>query len=292
MRMTRPSTFGPNRPRRINPVISEICLCDLNGQVSVVMRHDGHLEAPNWHPDGHLIVNGGGRLFRIDLAEPTLVPIDTGFAVQCNNDHGISPDGTALVLSDHSQTDGSCIYTLPIGGGKPVRVTPKTPSWWHGWSPDGTRLAYAAARPAGTPIGLCSCNVDGTDEVCVTDDFDHVDGPDYTPDGQWIWFNGERGGQVELWRIRPDGSDVTQMTDDSAVNWFPHPSPDGKHVVYLAYPEGTKGHPADLNVSLRIMSAQGGETRHLVNLFGGQGTINVPSWAPDSAQFAFVRYAH
>ena len=271
-------------------VISEVCLCDLDGAVSVVYRHKGHIEAPNWHPDGYLIVNGGGLLFRLALDGSELIRIDTGFADVCNNDHGISPDGRTLIISDSSQTPQSCIYTLPIAGGVPHRVTELTPSWWHGWSPDGARIAYAAARPAGAKIGLYSCQLDGQDERCVTDAFDHVDGPDYTPDGIWIWFNGEREGRVEVWRIRPDGTDLEQMTNDDAVNWFPHPSPNGEDVVYLAYPAGTVGHPGELDVSLRLMSSNGGPTRHLTTLFGGQGTINVPSWAPDSRKFAFVRY--
>lgn len=271
-------------------VRSEVCTCDLDGNVTVIYRHEGHIEAPNWHPDGYLIVNGGGLLFRLDKGATALEQIDTGFAVTCNNDHGVSPDGQMLVISDATKTERSCIYTLPIEGGVPARVTETTPSWWHGWSPDSARLAYAAARPAGAPIGLYTCALDGSDEVCVTLNFDHMDGPDYSADGQWIWFNGERAGRVDLWRIKPDGSDLEQMTDDGAVNWFPHPSPDGKHVVYLAYPDGTQGHPGGLNVSLRMMSADGGTTRHLTDLYGGQGTINVPSWSPDSQQFAFVRY--
>lgn len=272
-------------------MISELCIFDLaTGTAEVLLRHDGHIEAPNWHPDGYLLVNGGGRLFRVDLSDPHLVPIDTGFATALNNDHGISPDGTMLAISDKVETGKSAIYLLPVTGGVPVRVTEQVPSWWHGWSPDGARLAYVGVRRAGQPISLYTCALDGSDEICLAEDFDHIDGPDYTPDGQWIWFNGEKGGAVDLWRIRPDGSGLERMTHDDAVNWFPHPSPDGEHVVYLAYPAGTQGHPADLDVSLRIMPAAGGATRHLVDLFGGQGTLNVPSWAPDSARFAFMRF--
>ncbi|WP_019954569.1 TolB family protein [Yoonia vestfoldensis] len=124
----------------------------------------------------------------------------------------------------------------------------------------------------------------------MTDAFDHCDGPDYTPDGAWIWFNAERDGAVDLWRIRPDGTNLEQMTDDAAVNWFPHPSPDGLHILYLAYPPRTKGHPANLDVTLRLMPAAGGTPRDLVHLHGGQGTINVPCWAPDSRRFAFMRF--
>ena len=270
-------------------MISELCLFDLGaGKASVLLRHEGHIEAPNWHPDGYLIVNGDGRLYRVPLSDPSLLLIDTGFAVQCNNDHGLSPDGTQLVISDKTQTTKSCIYTLPVEGGTPKRVTDAVPSYWHGWSPDGRTLAYVGHR--GEKFALYTCpTVDGA-ETCVTDAFDHIDGPDYSADGAWIWFNGERDGDVELWRIRPDGADLQQMTDDEAVNWFPHPSPDGEHVVYLAYPAKTKGHPPNLDVSLRLLSADGGSTRELCTLFGGQGTINVPSWSPDSMAFAFVRY--
>lgn len=272
-------------------MISELCTIDIDtGEVTVVLAHDGHIEAPNWHPDGYLIVNGDGRLFRVPLAAPALHPVDTGFATGLNNDHGLSPDGRMLAISDKTETGKSCIYLLPVGGGTPRRVTAEVPSWWHAWSPDGARIAYAGARRADQPISLYTCAVDGSDEICVTEDFDHVDGPDYTPDGAWIWFNGERDGAVDLWRIRPDGSDPQRMTGGGSVDWFPHPSPDGHHVVYIAYPPGTTGHPGGLDVSLRLMPASGGASRPLVDLHGGQGTLNVPSWAPDSRRLAFMRY--
>ena len=268
---------------------SELCLFDLaTGAAQVLLVHDGHIEAPNWHPDGYLIVNGGGRLFRVPLKAPELMPIDTGFALACNNDHGISPDGRQLVISDSSRTDSSCIYTLPVAGGAPIRVTDAVPSYWHGWSPDGRRLAYVGRRDG--PFALFTCPAEGGAETCLTAGFDHVDGPDYTPDGKWIWFNGERDGAVDLWRIRPDGTDLQQMTDDDRVNWFPHPSPDGAHVLYLAYPAGTQGHPGGLDVTLCLMPAGGGAARDLIHLHGGQGTINVPCWSPDSRRFAFMRF--
>lgn len=272
-------------------MISELCIFDLDlGAATVLLTHEGHIEAPNWHPDGFLLVNGGGRLYRVPLDAPELQPVDTGRHAELNNDHGISPDGRTLAISDKTDTPESCIYLLPLTGGTPERVTALVPSWWHGWSPDGARLAYVGVRRKGGPVSLYTCALDGSDEVCVAEDFDHIDGPDYTPDGTWIWFNGERDGAVDLWRIRPDGSGLERMTDDDAVNWFPHPSPDGAHVVYLAYPPGTKGHPGGLDVSLRILPAEGGPTRHLTDLHGGQGTINVPSWAPDSRRFAFMRF--
>ncbi|MCC5973987.1 MAG: TolB family protein [Rubellimicrobium sp.] len=270
--------------------VSELCIYDLEAaDVRIVLQHEGVIEAPNWHPAGYLVVNGGGHLFRVALDDPGLVPLDTGFATACNNDHGLSPDGRLLVLSDKTETGQSCVYALPVEGGAPRRVTDKVPSWWHGWSPDGAWIVYAAARDDG-PVAIYACPAAGGAEVCLTDAFDHADGPDYSADGQWIWFNGEREGAVDLWRIRPDGTDLERMTADASVNWFPHPSPCGCHVVYLAYPAGTAGHPGGLEVVLRLMPQGGGPARDLVRLHGGQGTINVPSWAPDGRAFAFMRY--
>jgi Tol biopolymer transport system component len=273
-------------------VRSSLEIFDLASQgTERVLGTDRLIEAPNWSPDGRFLVfNGDGRLARLDLApgaEP--VEIDTGFAVACNNDHGISPDGRQLAISDASAGEGSCIYLLPIGGGVPRRVTAKVPSYWHGWSPDGGRLAYCAERDG--RFDICTIPVDGGDELRLTDGDGHSDGPDYTPDGRWLWFNSSRGGAMRLWRMRPDGTEPDAMTTGARVDWFPHPSPDGRHVLYLSYAGGTEGHPRDRDVELRLMPAEGGAPRTLLRLFGGQGTINVPCWAPDGRRFAFVRYA-
>lgn len=269
---------------------SELAYFDLaTGAVTTVLNVDRHIEAPNWTPDGgHLLINGEGRLYLVDIANPALVPVDTGFATHCNNDHGISPDGSMIVISDSPEMAESRIYTLPFGGGVPSLVQGLSPSYWHGWSPDGKTLAYVARR--GASFQVHTCPVDGGAETRITFDFDHCDGPDYSPDGQWIWFNGEQAGSVQLWRVHPDGTGLEQMTDDDRVNWFPHPSPDGRHVLYLAYEGGTQGHPANRPVELRLMPAGGGAPRVLLALFGGQGSINVPCWSPDSQKFAFVRY--
>ena len=269
---------------------SEVAILRLDGRsVETVLRTDRLVEAPNWTRDGKsLIINGDGRLYRVPLDRPEMIEIDTGFARDCNNDHGISPDGTMLAISDSSEAGDSAVYTLPISGGTPQRVTDQTPSYWHGWSPDGSRLAYVGKRDGGFQVYTIA--VDGGPETQVTSGFDHCDGPDYSPDGAWIWFNGERNGAVDLWRVRPDGRDLQRMTDDGRVNWFPHPSPDGRHIVYLAYLPGVRGHPRDEHVELRLMPGGGGRPEVLLPLYGGQGTINVPSWAPDSTAFAFVRY--
>ncbi|MEH6833109.1 MULTISPECIES: TolB family protein [Falsihalocynthiibacter] len=269
---------------------SEIVIYNLaTGSEEVILLLDQHLEAPNWTPDNAaLIVNGEGRLYRVDLSAPALATIETGFATQINNDHGVSPDGTTLVMSDSTEEGSSVIYTLPITGGTPTRITPLAPSYWHGWSPDGATLAYTAKR--GETFEIYTCPVHGGEERQVTFGFDHCDGPDYTTDGAWIWFNGERDARVCLWRVRPDGRDLECMVADDRVNWFPHPSPDGKSVLYLAYEGGTQGHPSERQVELRLVSAEGGRPQVLLELYGGQGTINVPCWAPDSQRFAFVRY--
>lgn len=270
---------------------SELAVFDLvSGSVTTVLRTDRLIEAPNWTRDGAaLIVNGDGRLYRVALEGPAeLAELNTGFAVTNNNDHGLSPDGRLLVISDHTEMGKSCIYTLPLEGGAPRKVTENVPSYWHGWSPDGATLAFCGERHGAYDIYTIAAS--GGAETCLTGGLGHNDGPDYSPDGQWIWFNSTRGGTMQLWRMRPDGSGLQQMTDDDRVNWFPHPSPDGRHIVYLAYAAGTEGHPRGRDVELRLMPAEGGRPRVLLSLFGGQGTINVPSWSPDSQRFAFMRY--
>lgn len=260
------------------------------GRSRLVLETEWLIEAPNWAPDGgSLLVNGEGRLYRVPLDRLELVPVESGFAIACNNDHGFSPDGCWIAISDESEAGGSCIYLVPAEGGKPGRVTERRPSWWHGWSPDGTTLAYCAER--GGAFDIHTIPVGGGAERRLTDGRGHSDGPDYTPDGRWIWYNSSRSGAMQLWRMRPDGSEAAQMTDDARVNWFPHPAPDGRSVLYLAYPSGTEGHPRDRAVELRLIGAEGGESRPLLTLWGGQGTINVPCWSPDGRCFAYMRYA-
>lgn len=261
-----------------------------SGERTVVYRTNDHIEAPNWSPDGsYLIYNSGGRLFRISAGGGEPEMIDTGFATRCNNDHGISPDGTQLVISDNSQEDGaSLIYILPIEGGTPRRVTERGPSYWHGWSPDGTTLAYVGLRDG--EYDIYTIPVEGGEETRLTTAEGLDDGPDYSPDGEYIYFNSVRTGTMHIYRMRPDGSEQEQLTFDEFNDWFPHPSPDGRWIVFLSYGPDVEGHPANKDVMLRIISTDGGGLRTLTELFGGQGTINVPSWAPDSRRFAFVSY--
>lgn len=267
-------------------VESHLAIYDLETRLTrTVMVTETHLEAPNWTPDGrYLIYNSGGRLFRVPVTGGTPELIPTGDINRLNNDHGISPDGTRLALSNG---DGH-IYTAPIGGGTPVQVTKNTPSYWHGWSPDGRYLAYCARRDDNFDIYIIP--QDGGEEIRLTDDPAYDDGPDYSPDGRWIYFNSLRAGTWDVWRIPAMGGPAERITEDAYEDWFPHPSPDGRHIVFVSFLPGTEGHPANKNVRLRMMPGTGGPVETLVELFGGQGTINVPSWRPDSKQFAFVHY--
>jgi len=210
----------------------------------VVWVTTNHIEAPNWSHDGaSLLFNGRGRIYRIPVTGGEPAVIDTGFATRCNNDHGISPDGTTLVISDQTQGDRkSRIYTLPIGGGTPKRVTEAGPSYWHGWSPDGKTLAYCAERQG--EFDIYTIATDGGPERRLTTTKGLDDGPDYSPDGQWIYFNSDRSGQMQIWRMRPDGGEQTRVTNDEFDNWFPHPSPDGKWLVFLSYEGDVTGHAA------------------------------------------------
>jgi Tol biopolymer transport system component len=177
---------------------------------------------------------------------------------------------------------------LPISGGAPRRITPLAPSYWHGWSPDGKTLAYCAERNG--EYDVYTIPAEGGEERRLTTAPGLDDGPEYSPDGQFIYFNSERTGAMQIWRMQPDGSRQEQVTSDENNNWFAHPSPDGKWIVFLTYSKDVKGHPEDKDVMLRVMPTGGGEIQVLAKLFGGQGTINVPSWSPDSRSVAFVSY--
>lgn len=254
-----------------------------------LLQTDHHIEAPNWDPAGTtLLVNSQGRLYRVPFDAPALIPLDTGFANRCNNDHGISPDGKTIALSNHTDR-GSEIFLIPATGGIPRPITRHAPSWWHGWSPDGRRLVYVGARGLG-PIDVFTIPLEGGTEARLTNGEGHCDGPDYSADGHSIYYNCDRDGHAQIWVMQADGTGQHKLFADDHVNWFPHPSPDGKHLVYLAYPPGTSGHPANLPIALCLCDPEGGNRRRIVEFTGGQGTINVPSWSPDGSQFAYVRY--
>ena len=256
----------------------------------VVYLAAGRIEAPNWTRDGKsLLFNSNGRIERLPVAGGKPEMIDTGFAVRCNNDHGISPDGTQLVISDQSQEDNrSLIYMLPMMGGTPRRITKNSPSYWHGWSPDDKTLAFVGER--NDEFDIYSIPISGGDETRLTTAKGLDDGPEYSPDGRYIYFNSVRTGNMQIWRMHPDGSEQEQVFSDDYNNWFPHISPDGQWMVFLTYAKDVSGHPENKDVMLRMMSLADKKIMVLAKLFGGQGTINVPSWSPDSKRLAFVSY--
>lgn len=277
-------------------VTSILEICDITtGERTTVKEFPYLIEAPNWTSDGQwLIYNSDGKLYKLSPDQPgEPEQIETAYAVRCNNDHVLSADGQQIAISHGTKEDGqSRIYTLPITGGTPRLVTPMAPSYLHGWSPDGKQLAYCAARKGNFDVYVIPA--EGGEEQRLTTAEGLDDGPEYAPDGKHIWFNSVRSGLMQVWRMKADGSEQTQMTFDETRNsWFPHVSPDGQQVVFITYYKGDLEpgqHLANKNVELRIMPATGGESRLLVKLFGGQGTINVNSWAPDSRRFAFVSY--
>ncbi|WP_240546256.1 TolB family protein [Paenibacillus artemisiicola] len=263
------------------------------GERTTLAEFDELIEAPNWTRDGaRLIYNSGGLLHAFDLATRESSAIDSGFANRCNNDHVLSPDNARVAVSHHTREDGqSRIYVLPLAGGRPTLITPMAPSYLHGWSPDGSTLAYCAERNG--QYDIYAIPAEGGVETQLTDTPGLDDGPEYSPDGRHIWFNSTRSGLMQVWRMNADGGEPTQMTFDESNAWFPHVSPDGRAVAYLVYRKGDvapNDHPANKQVELRLMPSEGGAFRTLAALFGGQGTINVNSWSPDSRKLAFVSY--
>jgi Tol biopolymer transport system component len=294
LRITRPAKDGfiPYR----DYIGSRLEILDVEtGRRSVVLSSAQPFEAPNWTRDGGALIynasgNGDshGRLFRFDLKTRQASPIDTGFAIHNNNDHVLSFDGTMLGMSDQSEGESS-VYTVPVGGGTPRKVTSLTPSYLHGWSPDGKFLVYAAARNGDFDVYRIAADGSGSEaRLTTTKGLD--DGPEYSPDGGFIYFNSVRSGSMQIWRMKADGKDPEQLTNDSFNNWFPHLSPDGKWMAFISFPKDVdpSDHPYYKRVYLRLMPAGGGPAKVIAYVYGGQGTLNVPSWSPDGTMIAFV----
>ncbi len=264
------------------------------GDRKVIYKSKNRFEAPNWMPDGkQLLFNMDGLLYKIPIEGGPLVQLNTDFANSLNNDHGISFDGRMLAISHHRQGmagGGSAVYVLSLEGGTPRMVTEKTPSYWHGWSPDGREVVYVAKR-GDSMFDIYKKSIDGGPEIRLTENVNtHADGPEYTPDGAYIYYNANPTGTMQIWRMNPDGKDKEQVTFDEYNDWFPHISPDGKWMVFISFPAdiAMNAHPSYKQVMLRMMPVSGGAPKVIAWLYGGQGTINVPSWSPDSKSIAFV----
>ncbi len=268
-----------------------------DGKRKVIYEEPGRFEAPNWSKDGKtLIINKGGSLYKIPVAGGMLEKINTGDLNRNNNDHGISFDGKWIALSHHRDGlpgGGSTVYIIPSEGGTPRQLTDKTPSYWHGWAPNSKEVLFVAQRE-GKSYDIYKMAINGGQEIKLTNNKgSHADGPEYSPDGKYIYFNANRSGTMQIWRMKPDGSSQEQITFDDRNNWFPHISPDGKWMVFISFPSTipVDDHPAYKRVELKLMPIAGGPPKVIAYLYGGQGTINVPSWAPDSKSIAFVSYS-
>jgi Tol biopolymer transport system component len=286
----------PAKNEQINSSASRIEILDVQtGIRKVLYTTPEHIEAPNWSRDGKFLVyNSGGYLYKLSLNGGLPQKINTGEVKNINNDHGISFDGKTLAISSGTKLpdgrSGSMIYTLPIGGGIPKSITPNVPSYWHGWSPDGKTLAYCAERNGNFDVYTIPSN--GGEEVRLTSTDGLDDGPEYSPDGKSIYFNSVRSGKMKIWRMLPDGSKQEQVSFGNYQDWFAHLSPDGKNMVYVSYPDEVPAgsHPANKRVMIRLQPVNGNESKVIAYLYGGQGTMNVPSWSPDSRKIAFVSY--
>jgi TolB protein len=290
VRITRPAKddFVPYR----DYLGSNLEVMDVEtGMRKVIYQSLVSIQAPNWSADGkYLIYNSGGLLYKFDLEKGEPEVINSGFATSNNNDHVLSFDGKMLGISHHVADEGnnSVIFTLPVEGGTPERITKLGPSYLHGWSPDGKYLTYTAGR--NNNFDIYKISVRNKKEIRLTDAPELDDGPEYSPDGKYIYFNSARTGTMQIWRMKADGSQQEQLTFDEYNDWFPHISPDGKLIVLLSFPPEVKAddHPFYKHVYIRMMPAGGGTPLVIAYLYGGQGTINVPSWSPDSKKIAFV----
>jgi TolB protein len=288
------SAIGQQPKAQRPPVRSFVTVYTVaDGSTKVVYTAEGFYQAPNWSPDGkYLLLNSPGKLWKLWLDGGRIEPVDIGDVRGVNNDHGISKDGRWFAISAGN------VYVLPSSGGSPRQVTTQTPSYFHGWSPDGKWLAMCAKR--GDNFDIYRISVDGGAEERLTANPGYDDGPEYSPDGKWIYFNSNRSGSWDIWRMPPDGAGpgdkkAERITSDENEDWFPHISPDGKWMVFISFEKGIPDHPPNKDVTLRMMPTPGKhpgkpQIRELVKLFGGQGTINVSSWSPDSKQFAYVSY--
>lgn len=287
-------SYNPNQDGWLGCRLETMNVFD--GKRHVIYENESRFEAPNWMPDGNkLLFNMDGRLYKIPVTGGETEELNTGFATRNNNDHCISFDGKMLGISHHREGlngGGSTVYVLPLSGGEPRLVTPETPSYLHGWAPGNKELIYVAQRGDNPAYNIYKKNLIGGPEFALTDNQpgEHADGCEYSPDGKYIYYNGSQSGTMQIWRMKPDGSSKEQITFDEYNDWFPHISPDGKWIVFISFPPDIEfnSHPSYQRVMLRLMPASGGAPKVIAYLYGGQGTINVNSWSPDSKHIAFV----
>jgi TolB protein len=296
------SNYHPNpQIQKTLPTTQGILGCRLetmtlaDGKRKVIHESTGRFEAPNWMPDGKkLLFNDSGSLYTIPVAGGSPEKLNTGVLNKINNDHGIAFNKKLLAISsgrEGGSGGGSYVYVLPLTGGTPKQVTEQSPSYWHGWAPNNKEVTFVGQRSGSKIYNLYKANIASGKEVALTTNTTgHVDGPEYSPDGRYIYYNANPTGTMQLWRMKPDGTGKEQLTFDENHNWFPHISPDGKWIAYISFPTDIdpNSHPSYQRVTLRLLPAAGGAPRVIAYLYGGQGTINVNSWSPDSKSISFV----
>lgn len=263
------------------------------GSRKIVYTAPNSIQAPNWTKDGKsLIYNADGKLYNFNLKTGQPTVIDTEFAIKNNNDHVLSFDGKMLGISNSSENKDrkSQVFIVPTKGGTPKLITEKAPSYFHGFSLDGKNMLFTGGREEKDNFEIYSINIKTKVETRLTNSPGLDDGSEYSPDGKYVYFNSVRSGKMQIWRMKPDGSNPERITNDEWNNWFPHVSPNGKMIVYIAFGNDVKpgDHPFYKHVSIRLMNLETRKVTVLAHLYGGQGTINVPSWSPDSKKFAFV----
>ena len=153
------------------------------------------IEAPNWRPADYFLLNAAGRLYRVHPNEPKLEPLPIDDLFHLNNDDCITPDGQIVIVSNSPKPRSSVIYTVQVTGGVAQRLTYQSPYWWHGITSDGFTVAYTARRDG--IFDIYTCPIEGGEEFKLTKDFDHSEGPNYTPNGEWIWFNGAQAASMD-----------------------------------------------------------------------------------------------
>lgn len=262
------------------------------GDRNIIYETTAAIEAPNWTADGNYIIyNSFGHVYKLHLPTRKIELLNTGFETKNNNDHVISFKGKTLGITHMEKGINNRwnIYKLPIEGGEPQLLTEKSPSFLHGWSPDGRYIIYTGKRNNRFDIYRMASDGVG-EEKQLTNSPGINDGAEYSPDGKYIYFNSSRTNTMQIWRMDADGKNAKQLNNDSFNNWFPHVSPDGKQMVFLSYSPDVAidQHPYYKQVYLRSMPVEGGEPKVVAYLYGGQGTINVPSWSPDGKYVVFV----
>jgi len=293
VRITKPAKpdFKPYR----DYIGSNLEILDIeSGNRKIIYSSSHSIQAPNWTVDGkRLIFNSKGLLYDYNLENNTINPINTGFATSNNNDHVLSFDGRYMGISHHNVKDNgnSGIYYFMLDQNTEPKAVTKTgvgASYLHGWSPDNKKMIFTGERNG--KFNIYSVDVASGKETQITNLGKLDDGSEYSPDGKYIFLNSVKSGKMKLWRVDSDGKNAIQLTFDEYNDWFPHVSPDMKWIVFISFPKDIDpmDHPFYKPCILRIMPYSGGKPTVIAYLYGGQGTINVPSWSPDSKKIAFV----